>query len=266
MSGKFSGYSCSLASATALGAVGRGFESLYPDTFFLHMIKPPLPCFRRFFRSLEIYPQAKGRFVKKIKKKIARFFFVTLERLSVPFERQLLGGSLPNCYRIHETLFRGGQPGLKGLKHLQKLGVKTVINLRSFESNMSYQAKLDLEFVHLPVNLYRLKETTIIQFLKTIATSKQVFIHCFHGSDRTGMFIAIYRMVFLNWSKEAALEEMMKKEYGFHACCKHLIDFVKKLNIRELIYRADLEHLLEDREKAPLQAVSPQLPQNLEVV
>ncbi len=230
------------------------------------MAKPPLPCFRRFFRVLEIYPHAKGRFVQKIKKKIARFFFLTLERLSVPFERYLLGGSLPNGYRLHETLYRGGQPGLKGFQYLKSLGIKTVVNLRSFESNLPYHNKIDLEFLHLPVNLYRLNETIIIQFLKIIATSERVFIHCFHGSDRTGMFIAIYRMVFLNWSKEAAIEEMMKKEYGFHSCCRHLVDFVKRLNIRELLYRADLEHLLEDREEVPPPAVFLQTPQNLEVV
>ena len=45
------------------------------------------------------------------------------ERLELP--------GVPNLHRVSENLYRGAQPGAEGMKQLEKLGVKTVVNLRS---------------------------------------------------------------------------------------------------------------------------------------
>jgi tyrosine-protein phosphatase SIW14 len=46
---------------------------------------------------------------------------------------------------------------------------------------------------------------------------KPILIHCWHGSDRTGVISAMYRMVFQNWSREQAIDEFVNGGYGYHA-------------------------------------------------
>jgi protein tyrosine/serine phosphatase len=45
---------------------------------------------------------------------------------------------------------------------------------------------------------------------------KPVLVHCMHGSDRTGSFVAAYRIVFQNWTREAALDEFRHGGFGYH--------------------------------------------------
>ena len=37
---------------------------------------------------------------------------------------------------------------------------------------------------------------------------RRIFVHCWLGSDRSGVFIALYRMAFDGWTPEQALSEM----------------------------------------------------------
>ena len=49
-----------------------------------------------------------------------------------------------------------------------------------------------------------------------------ILIHCYHGSDRTGASIAMYRIIFENWSTEDALNEMKYGGYGFHPIWRNI--------------------------------------------
>jgi len=42
---------------------------------------------------------------------------------------------VPNLYRITPLLYRSGQPTAAGFRNLQKLGIRTVINLRAFNDD-----------------------------------------------------------------------------------------------------------------------------------
>ncbi len=44
---------------------------------------------------------------------------------------------------------------------------------------------------------------------------QKVLLHCYHGSDRTGASVAMYRIIFQNWSTTDALAEMKHGGYGF---------------------------------------------------
>ncbi len=44
--------------------------------------------------------------------------------------------------------------------------------------------------------------------------SRPVYVNCFHGSDRTGLLLAIYRMAREGWSAAKAYKEM--RGCGFH--------------------------------------------------
>lgn len=49
-------------------------------------------------------------------------------------ERLEIAG-VPNFHKVSEKLYRGGQPTAEGMQQLEKLGIKTIINLRSFHSD-----------------------------------------------------------------------------------------------------------------------------------
>ena len=75
--------------------------------------------------------------------------------------------------------------------------------------------------------------------LKIIGTADgPVLIHCWHGSDRTGLISAMYRILYQDWSKDAAIDELMKGGYGYHAMYKNIPEYIRKvdiLNIRKMV-------------------------------
>jgi protein tyrosine/serine phosphatase len=50
----------------------------------------------------------------------------------------------------------------------------------------------------------------VVQFLSLFRDDpkQKIFVHCRFGNDRTGVFVATYRMALEKWPAEQALEEM----------------------------------------------------------
>lgn len=145
---------------------------------------------------------------------------------------------LPNYDVVeHKRLHRGGQPNVMGLNELESKGIRTIIHLREPKLKQ-YQGQLKRFFI--PFNPYQPKDKIVIEFLKVIGNQEHhpVFVHCFHGADRTGMLCAIYRIVVQKWDKEKAIEEM--KKYGFHFWHKNLIDYIRLLDIESIKLEANL--------------------------
>lgn len=146
--------------------------------------------------------------------------------------------TLPNYDVVeHERLHRGGQPNVMGLNELESKGIRTIIHLREPKLKQ-YQGQLKRFFI--PFNPYQPKDKVVIEFLKVIGNQEHhpVFVHCFHGADRTGMLCAIYRIVVQKWDKEKAIEEM--KKYGFHFWHKNLIDYIRMLDIESIKLEANI--------------------------
>ena len=122
-----------------------------------------------------------------------------------------------NCYRLSPELYRSGQPGGDGFKALEKLGLKSVLNLREYHSDAD-------EAEHTGLRLYRIKlaagkvtREELMDCLLVISSApKPVLVHCWHGSDRTGIVCAAYRIVMQGWKPEKALEELMDERFGHH--------------------------------------------------
>ena len=64
------------------------------------------------------------------------------------------------------------------------------------------------------------------QFLVWLCTH-----HCWHGSDRTGLVSAMYRIVFGGWSKKEAIDELINGGYGYHSMYKNISEFIEKVDI-----------------------------------
>jgi protein tyrosine/serine phosphatase len=88
-----------------------------------------------------------------------------------------------------------------------------------------------------------LTEFRIIEALKAINNAeKPVLVHCWHGSDRTGVVVAAYRIVFENWTKEAAISEFRNSDFGYHEnWYPNLIDLLENLNTEDIRKQLGME-------------------------
>ncbi len=149
------------------------------------------------------------------------------------------GDALPNLYRVSDDLLRGAQPESEGFAQLRALGVKTVVNLRTFSSDRSECEEHELGYVHITCQASEPEDEEVVAFLR-VATDRDtwpIFVHCRHGADRTGLMCAIYRMAVEGWSREDALREMVEGPYGFHTIWKDLVTYVREVDVDALMAR-----------------------------
>ena len=150
---------------------------------------------------------------------------------------------LPNFYKVSDDLYRGAQPTAEGMEQLDKLGVKTVINLRSMHSDRDEIKDTALAYEHISMTTWNAEDKDVIRFLQIVTDSSRtpVFVHCQHGADRTGTVCAIYRIAMQGWSKDEAIKEMTKGGFGFHSIWQNLPDYVRKLDVQEIKHLAGLK-------------------------
>ena len=149
---------------------------------------------------------------------------------------------VPNLHKVSEQLYRSAQPSEVGMQNLKKLGIKTVINLRSFHSDRAKLGDTGLEYEHIYMKTWHPEREDVLRFLKIVSDPARApfLVHCQHGADRTGAMSAIYRIVVQGWSKEKALREMTDGGFGFHEIWENLITWIDKLDIHSI--KAELEH------------------------
>lgn len=149
-------------------------------------------------------------------------------------ERQSLGG-LKNFYKIDEGIYRSEQPDQNEFIALEKLGVTEVLNVRRLRDDKKKARKTELKLHHISMKAGDIKEREVIRALKIIDERKgPILVHCWHGSDRTGMLMAMYRLVFQNWTKDDAIHEMTKGNFGFHTAYSNIIDFVRDADVDKI--------------------------------
>jgi protein tyrosine/serine phosphatase len=118
-----------------------------------------------------------------------------------------------NLFQMSPTLYRSALPDSGALPLLERLKVGTVIIFLP-ESDANWLSTSAITQVHLPYRTNHVDDADILKALRAIQTAEAngpVLMHCKHGSDRTGLIAAMYRVVVQGWSKEDALSEMMAR-------------------------------------------------------
>lgn len=141
---------------------------------------------------------------------------------------------LRNFYKIDDKVYRSAQPDKKGFRELASLGIRNVLSFRDYHS--------DDDGRDLGLNLYRVKMEAgditaekVVAALRIIRSSEgPVLIHCWHGSDRTGLISAMYRIVFSGWSKDEAIDELTHGGYGYHPLYRNIPEFIRQADIEEI--------------------------------
>ena len=147
-----------------------------------------------------------------------------------------------NLHKVSDDLYRGAQPSNEGMKQLEKLGIKTIINLRLVHSDQDEIKDTGLSYHHIHMTTLNPEKEDIVKFLKiaTDSNNTPVFVHCQYGSDRTGTMCAIYRIAVQGWKKSEVIDEMTKGDFGFHTIWMNLVDYIQNLDIDEIKNAAGL--------------------------
>ena len=136
-----------------------------------------------------------------------------------------------NLHKVDDKVWRSGQPARYQFRELRKQGVGEVLCLRRWHSDIDEAPGMDLH--HVRMNAGKIKDEQIVRALQAILAADQpILVHCFHGADRTGAVIAMYRMVVQGWPRQKAIDEFMDPKYGHHA------DYFP--NIREYLEKVDI--------------------------
>ena len=149
---------------------------------------------------------------------------------------------ITNLYQVTTNLYRGAQPTAEGQRQLKAMGIKTVVNLRSFHSDTDELAGTGLKAFRFKTEPWHAEEEDVVAFLKIVTDTNNlpVFVHCQRGADRTGTMCAMYRIAVCGWTKSEAIEELKQGGYHFSPVWKNLVTFIEKADIADIKRRVGL--------------------------
>ena len=128
---------------------------------------------------------------------------------------------LKDFAKVNEYLYRGAQPKEEGIEELKKLGIDSIVDLRGerhglMEKERAHAESLGMRLVSIPGTGWTApRDEQVAQFFALVSETprRKIFIHCWFGGDRDGMFVAAYRIAFDGWSAEEAVHEMRAFHY-----------------------------------------------------
>jgi len=125
----------------------------------------------------------------------------------------------PKIFRVDDHVYRGRQPRKADFPELQKMGIRTVLDLRGGPIHKPRERKeveaAGMQYISIRLSgIFAPQYDEIGRILAVLQDPKRtpVFVHCRRGDDRAGMVIACYRIVHDHWSNEQALAEA--REHG----------------------------------------------------
>ena len=129
--------------------------------------------------------------------------------------------TLPYFHRLDEHYIRGSLPAKGGIETLNRLGIKTLVDLRSVYDHTDdiglAAERIGMKYYWLPTSVWdpptdaRAKE-----FVQLVSDPSQgpFYVFCADGLNRVGEMSAIYRVAKSHWTVEQALKEI--DDFGFN--------------------------------------------------
>jgi protein tyrosine phosphatase (PTP) superfamily phosphohydrolase (DUF442 family) len=129
--------------------------------------------------------------------------------------------TLPVFHRLDANYTRGAEPASGGIETLTRLGVKTVVDLRSIYDHTDdvgvAAEQAGLRYYWLPLSVWNpATDAQAREFVALVTDESKgpFYVFCDDGLHRTGEMSAIYRVAHNRWSVEQALQEM--DQVGFN--------------------------------------------------
>jgi protein tyrosine phosphatase (PTP) superfamily phosphohydrolase (DUF442 family) len=140
-------------------------------------------------------------------------------------------------FRRTDHLYHSGQPSPEQFKTLQqRLGIRTVVNVRRTHSEEKVVETLGMKYVWIPIPAWSLKQEHAVEFLKVMRdpSNHPVLVYCWYGGDRSNTLSAIYRVAVQGWSKEEAIREMTEGGNYFHPFWQNLVWTVREMDVQRV--------------------------------
>jgi protein tyrosine/serine phosphatase len=125
---------------------------------------------------------------------------------------------IDNFGQINQNYYRGAQPNAAEFMELQRLGIKTVIDLQEDGNSKepAWVRNAGMQYFNIPLSSTRpATDGQTEHFLKLVNDPQNwpVFVHCAGGRHRTGEMTAIYRITRDSWTADQAYQEMEQYDY-----------------------------------------------------
>ncbi len=148
----------------------------------------------------------------------------------------ILSLGIDNFHKVSDDVYRSAQPDQQQMRNLGLLGIASVLNLRKNHSDDEVAAGTSLNLYRVPMSAEDIRVSEIAEAVRILnECPKPVLVHCWLGADRTGCVIAVYRMVFQDWSKEKAIDEMINGGFGFNGeAFPNIEAFLTSLDVQAL--------------------------------
>ena len=148
-----------------------------------------------------------------------------------------------NLYRVSPQLYRSAQPEAAGFANLENLGIRSVISLRQTVSDTPLATGSTVELYRIPMKSRHVAEqdgAKVVEAMRDLrAASGPVLVHCHHGADRTGLIVALWRILVEGWSKEAAKRELVEGGFGYHAIWRNIPRYIDRVDLSDLKVRIE---------------------------
>lgn len=141
-----------------------------------------------------------------------------------------------NLFQMSPTLYRSALPDGRVVPLLKQMKIGTVINFLS-EPDSNWLSAPGIKQVQLPYKTNNVNDADVLATLRAIQVAEAegpVLMHCKHGSDRTGLMSAMYRVVVQGWSKEEALNEMTQGGFGDSSHFRDGVRYMMQADIDKL--------------------------------
>lgn len=131
--------------------------------------------------------------------------------------------------RVAQGVYRGAQPTSEGYATLKKMGIRTIVNLRTTESEKKAVEAAGMKSVEIPLGMFNNGDAEKVDKIVAVMadpSNRPVFVHCKLGQDRTGVVVAAYRMKIEQWPLRLAEAEM--ESFGFNGVWVNLRNFLHR--------------------------------------
>ena len=139
----------------------------------------------------------------------------------VEWAQLMIDSDIGNFYKVSDDLYRSTKPCGIGMKELEKIGIKSIINLEEYHSDDAAAKGTSLKLYTYKMEAGDIKANKIEGDMRNVLNlirkaEKPVLVHCYHGSDRTGAVVAMYQMVILKKPQHDVIDEFLNGGYGYH--------------------------------------------------
>ncbi len=142
---------------------------------------------------------------------------------------------VPNLNFVAPNLYRSAQPTAEGFKAAEaQFHLLTSLSLRETSNDADLLVGTQIDNQLVPMNAAHFTDVQVIEALKIIRAAQAkgpILVHCLHGADRTGVVIAMYRILYQGWSKDQAIDELKNGGFNFHSIFFNIPHFIQNADI-----------------------------------